>query len=323
MEGWGFDRNFDFNLAIQGGVMSQLKETDDFYAAGRKLGEYLVDSNGKDISTATLQALMRDFLPQHEEAQEALRSIVAIPSFRQLLPLAGSNHKGVLQRDAFLQSLQDVYAPRIINASKQLINGLLQATTENFIRIAHNETTQTSQHPKKTAMIGECPNEESIEKASMTQLARKDLQSKPTSLVAICIAIVLALTGAALLLIPITGNITLLRTITQAWGPYHVRSGSPLRMPNNTGISNEALGSAILANAKLQCDSETGQNGGYWASLIRYRSYIDENSISNRVTNSNTFQLLSVSLKEAMMRSGSCETPYSKAGIEKVKEWLK
>lgn len=61
--------------------MSQQQEVDDFYAAGRNLAQHITDSNGKDISSATLQALIRDLLPQHEELQEALRSIVARPDF--------------------------------------------------------------------------------------------------------------------------------------------------------------------------------------------------------------------------------------------------
>lgn len=111
--------------------------------------------------------------------------------------------------------------------------------------------------------------------------------------------------------------------------PYHVRVGSPRQMPNNTGVSNELLAEAILASAILQCESMLGhQNVGYAEGIKRYRSYIDEKNIENRVTNSNTFKLLSASLTETMVKnrkgvlSGSCGSISDNKAVEKVKEWL-
>lgn len=103
---------------------------------------------------------------------------------------------------------------------------------------------------------------------------------------------------------------------------YHVRAGNPLRMPNNTGISNNLLAKAIITNARTQCESEPNQNGGYEASITRYRSFIQKQAIDNEVTNSNTFQLLSNSLKEVMVKRWSCDEPNGDKAAEKVKEWL-
>jgi hypothetical protein len=142
--------------------MSQLEETDDFYAAGRKISEHIADSKGKEVSTATLQALIRDFLPQHEELQEALRSIVARPDFLQLVKLAGCE-KGILQRDAFLERLKDTYSPKVISATEYFINGLLKICTGNGIRTASKKQDKASSPGK----INE--NETSVTNAKQTQ----------------------------------------------------------------------------------------------------------------------------------------------------------
>lgn len=104
--------------------MSQLEEKDDFYAAGRKLAQHITNSKGKEISTATLQALIRDFLPQHEEVQEALRSIVARPDFRELVKLAGSR-KGVAQKCSVVESLKKIYSIETVEAAENLMRGIL------------------------------------------------------------------------------------------------------------------------------------------------------------------------------------------------------
>lgn len=104
--------------------MSQLEEVDDFYEAGRKLSGYIVDSMGKHISTATLQALIRDILPQHEELQEALRSIVTRPDFLQLVQLANSEN-GLAKKCAFVESLRKIYSGETVVAADSLACGMM------------------------------------------------------------------------------------------------------------------------------------------------------------------------------------------------------
>jgi hypothetical protein len=124
--------------------MSQQEDTEDFYAAGRKLAQHIADSNDKDIPTATLQALIRDFLPQHEDTHEALRGIVSRPDFLQLVKLSGSGKKGIIQRDAFLERLINVYSPKIVSNIKHLTSGLLQVDTGNSIGFDKNKQTVAS-----------------------------------------------------------------------------------------------------------------------------------------------------------------------------------
>jgi hypothetical protein len=111
--------------------MSQQEDADDFYAAGRKLAKYIADSKGKAISTATLQALMRDLLPQHEELQEALRSIVARPMFFQLLQLIGSG-RGAAEKLAFIESLRKAYSAETARAADSLVCGMMGLGTNTI-----------------------------------------------------------------------------------------------------------------------------------------------------------------------------------------------
>ena len=120
--------------------MSQQQETDDFYAAGRNLAQHITDSNGKDISSATLQALIRDLLPQHEELQEALRSIVARPDFFQLVKFVDSG-KGFAQKYAFIESLRRIYSTDTIGAADKLACGLLSVEPPG---LAHNQNGSIS-----------------------------------------------------------------------------------------------------------------------------------------------------------------------------------
>ncbi len=105
-------------------AMSQLEETDDFYATGKKLAQHIADSNDRDISTATLQALIRDLLPQHEEVQEALRSIATRPDFLQLAKLEG-NGNGLAKKCAFIESLKKIYSAETIHAADRLVCGMM------------------------------------------------------------------------------------------------------------------------------------------------------------------------------------------------------
>ena len=114
--------------------MSQLDEADDFYATGRKLAKHIGDSKGKEVSTATLQALIRDFLPQHEEVQEALRSIIARPDSLQLVKLARSGQGGA-QKCALIESLKNIYSARTVEAADRLVCGMLGLS----IKTAHSD----------------------------------------------------------------------------------------------------------------------------------------------------------------------------------------
>lgn len=104
--------------------MEQQEDAGGFYTAGRKFAEHIADSNDKEVSTATLQALIRDLLPQHEELQEALRSIVARPDFLKLVKLAGSG-KGGAQKCALIESLRKIYSTGTIEAADNIVCGIL------------------------------------------------------------------------------------------------------------------------------------------------------------------------------------------------------
>lgn len=104
--------------------MSQMEGKDDFYAAGTKLAEQIADSKSTEVSIASLQALIRDFLPQHEEVQEVLRSIVTRPDFLELAKLAGSE-SGVARKYVFLERMRKVYSIEAIAVIDRLVSGMM------------------------------------------------------------------------------------------------------------------------------------------------------------------------------------------------------
>lgn len=104
--------------------MFKQEDADDFYAAGRSLAEHIADLEGEEVSTASLQALIRDLLPQHEDMQEALRSIVARPDFLELVKLAGSE-RGVAPKGLFVESLKKIYSMETVEAADYLACGVM------------------------------------------------------------------------------------------------------------------------------------------------------------------------------------------------------
>ena len=138
--------------------MSQQVGADDFYEAGRKLAAHIADSSGKDISTVTLQALIRDLLPQHQQLQEALRSIVGRPGFLRLLPLAGSE-RGCAQKSAFIESLKKIYSAETVTASESLIRGMLMIAPREAKAIdlkakMHNKDQSTGANTTVFSVVG-------------------------------------------------------------------------------------------------------------------------------------------------------------------------
>jgi len=115
--------------------VTKQENADDFYAAGRQLAEHIADLGGKEVSTASLQALIRDLLPQREELQEALRSIAARPDFLQLVKLASSGQGGA-QKCAFIESLKNIYSAKTVEAADRLVCGVLGLS----VKTAHDES---------------------------------------------------------------------------------------------------------------------------------------------------------------------------------------
>jgi len=332
--------------------MPQLVEIDDFYEAGKKIAKHFADSKGKDISIATLQALIRDFLPQHRELQEALRSIVARPDFLQLM-LVGSKI-GFAQKCAFVENLKKIYSAETVSAADSLVCGMIglgvttiqsESEAQKIVvdtltqqrKASGVEIEQQEDHPTEedTLQGNSIEIGENLSPASPSDSLRNTELDWTVSLALGLVVVVVAFFAAGGIRDGIRdrlpeAKVKINRKLSaiDPSSPYHVRVGSPRQMPNNTGVSNELLAEAILASAILQCESMLDQNGGYAEGIKRYRSYIDKKNIENRVTNSNTFTLLSASLKETMVKnrkgvfSGSCGSISDNKAVEKVKEWL-
>jgi len=101
---------------------------DGFYLAGRKLAVQMADWRGKEVSTATLQAMIRDFLPQHDELQEVLRNIIARPDSLRLVKLANTRQpdaQSALLLSTLIERLKIIYSAKTVEAADRLLCGML------------------------------------------------------------------------------------------------------------------------------------------------------------------------------------------------------
>jgi tetratricopeptide (TPR) repeat protein len=260
--------------------MSNQEEIVDFYAAGRKLAEHIVDYKGNDIPTATLQALIKDLLPQHEELQEALRSIVARPDFLQLAKLAGSG-KGILQRDRFLERLKNVYSSKIISDTKHLTSGLLQTGTVNSTHPDTNTQNDASNPEEINLKKRGCPSNNLARGNGASQ--HKGQKGKAKSYVAI--VAIGSITTAAAAVVALTANRTTTNkapfsaeeqankkcaSISDAAERYSCyinfkRSQNPAQASNETQLSHKETGKKFLAN------------GSYIAAIKELRIAVESN----------------------------------------------
>jgi len=98
--------------------------TNDFYEAGSRIRAVISKEPDNKVPKSVLQALVRDYLPQHEEMQEALRSIIVRPSFTQLLVQAKSG-KALIHKSVFVESLRKIYSDETVNTADEFICGIL------------------------------------------------------------------------------------------------------------------------------------------------------------------------------------------------------
>jgi len=82
-----------------------------------------------------LKALVSDLAAEQDHLVVPLQNLVQTPAFRQLVPKAGSGD-GFLERQALLQSLQNIYAPAMVNALGAVLSGFLDLPAS----LSHNES---------------------------------------------------------------------------------------------------------------------------------------------------------------------------------------
>jgi len=104
---------------------------------------------GHDLPSAqTLQALASDFAAGHDDLVLPLKLLLLKPAFRQLIPKAGSG-KGALERQALLQSMQNTFAPAVIDALADVLSGFLDlpkdSTSEAAIPATHPDSIPNTQ----------------------------------------------------------------------------------------------------------------------------------------------------------------------------------
>jgi hypothetical protein len=122
----------------------------DFYDAGIRIREILLRSTDEKIAEKTLQALIRDFLPQQEEIMEALINIASKTEFSELIKI---KDKQVADRQAsiFTKSLSKVYSGETVIAAENLIRGLLALEYQK----STNSTKESCPNPDTSMLVAQ------------------------------------------------------------------------------------------------------------------------------------------------------------------------
>ena len=94
---------------------------------GIRLASLVQSSSKQGLPTNTLQALVADLAGEQAELIMPLRDLVSRPGFRALIPLACSG-KGKLQRDALIDEMGRTFAPPVIAAMRDVLDGFLEVS---------------------------------------------------------------------------------------------------------------------------------------------------------------------------------------------------
>lgn len=91
---------------------------------GNRLAQVLRQRGGPLPPPAQLQGMAADLLGSHTELLLPLRDLINRPAFVAVAAKAGSG-SGALQRDALLQELSSTFAPGLMEALAEVLNGFL------------------------------------------------------------------------------------------------------------------------------------------------------------------------------------------------------
>ena len=94
------------------------------FAIGQQLAAFLRSHGGDLLTVSALQGVVSDLAAGDVELVLPLKHLIALPGFRVMAHKAGSG-KGLLERDALLQSVGDLFSPRITGALGEVLNGFL------------------------------------------------------------------------------------------------------------------------------------------------------------------------------------------------------
>lgn len=305
--------------------MSQQEDGDDFYAAGIRLAEHIAVSSDKDISTATLQALIRDFLPQHEELQEALRSIVARPDFLQLVKLAGSG-KGGAQKCALIESLRKIYSTDTVEAADKLVCGIMGLNHKTSSSdLGPNTALDTKAFQEAKVIASEArkkaayPEEKQIPRARAAE--RKVHSPLLTShsfrnIATICLT---TLAAVSTIWAANQANNTVKYSPEETPTPKHAENGEPLRIPNDSKVGNQFLAEVIARNAVMQCKG----GGGRPAEWNKYWKFLRDKGLDWQDVQGYTYDALTDSALDFLRKQGSCDSNYFDGDLtDRVKKWI-
>lgn len=109
-------------------------------ALGAQLAVHLVDVRGLQAPAAVRQALVADLFAGFNDLLIPLKDVVRRPGFECFYD-KGSAQRGVIQRDALLRDLQQIYAPAVLAQVAEVLNGFLGLAPDGSISAAWNDVT--------------------------------------------------------------------------------------------------------------------------------------------------------------------------------------
>lgn len=124
----------------------QPDQAQQYRLIGNRLAQVLRQRGGVLPPPAQLQGLVADLLGSHSELLLPLRELIQRPAFEAVAARAGSG-SGTLQRDSLLQELSTTFAPGLIAALAELLNGFLDLPSEPAPRLPQSSPALASVAP--------------------------------------------------------------------------------------------------------------------------------------------------------------------------------
>jgi hypothetical protein len=123
------------------------EQRQQYRAIGSRLAVYLRERGHELPSRQILQALASDLAAEHNELALPLTDLLLRPAFRQLVAKAGSG-RGSLESQALLQSMQNTFAPVIIDALREILFGFIDLPTNPTPHVTETTVNRAAINPK-------------------------------------------------------------------------------------------------------------------------------------------------------------------------------
>jgi len=103
----------------------ETSRSETYRSIGIRLAEYVLAQGGQLPPAAVIQGVVADLAADQHELLLPLKHLIGLPGFPAVAHKAASG-LGNLERDALIQSLGDLFSPRIVGVLDEVLTGFLQ-----------------------------------------------------------------------------------------------------------------------------------------------------------------------------------------------------